>query len=271
MSRDSNFFEKQLQIQGWDQELLQKTHVLVVGVGGIGSIAALAYTRLGVGRLTLVDVDHVEPSNLNRQLLYSKADVGKQKVGRAISNLMAVHSLSTQIEGYDFDIFRDWQRFINLVRQADLVQNALDLPEVKKLAVGSLCLKLRKPMIFAGTDPISGNAGMVLFQRSGGNPCYNCLTAAIDTVHEKFQEMLKPRNILRHKSILIEQMTAYADLSSATNIYTATSVTMMGINLMVHWLFKWGTDIPNRIILDLFNFTCETWSERSSCDFCQKE
>jgi molybdopterin/thiamine biosynthesis adenylyltransferase len=267
----SNYFEKQLQINGWNQELLGQTHVLVVGVGGIGSITALACARLGIGKLTLIDLDYVEPSNLNRQLLYSKADVGKQKVERAMNNLNAFHSLSSHVAGYDFDIFKDWSRFVNLVKDVDFVQNALDLPEVKKLAVASLCLKLQKPMIFAGTDPISGNAGMVLFQRAEGNPCYNCLTASIDTVYKEFQEMLKPDNIEKYKSLPIEQMSEYTEISSATSVYTATSVTMMGINLMIHWLFRWGTEIPNRIILDLFNFTCETWNERYSCAFCQSD
>ncbi|MHA1651787.1 MAG: HesA/MoeB/ThiF family protein, partial [Candidatus Helarchaeota archaeon] len=64
------FFKNQKEIQNWNQEVLNKTHVLIVGVGGIGSIAALACARLGIGRISLCDMDTVEPSNLNRQLLY---------------------------------------------------------------------------------------------------------------------------------------------------------------------------------------------------------
>ncbi|MFX1298152.1 MAG: ThiF family adenylyltransferase, partial [Promethearchaeota archaeon] len=195
MKIKSEFFKKQFQIYGWNQEVLAKTHVLIVGLGGIGSNASIACARLGIGQLTLCDLDFIEPSNLNRQLLYSKEDQGKQKVDRAIDNLTSFHSLVSKIEGHDFNIFTDWTRFIKLVQGADFIYNALDLPEIKKLAVANLCLKFQKPMIFSGTDPINGNAGMIIFQQPTGNPCYNCMTAAIHTVIEQYREMLELNQI----------------------------------------------------------------------------
>jgi molybdopterin/thiamine biosynthesis adenylyltransferase len=242
--------------------------VLIVGLGGIGSIASLACARLGVGKLTLCDRDIIEPSNLNRQLLYSKENIGQQKVTSACANLSSVHSLTSQIEGYNFNIFEDWKRFIKLVQEADFVFNALDLPEVKKLAVANLCLKFHKPMIFAGSDPISGNAGMILFQGPEGNPCYNCLTASIHTVKEQYRELLDLTKIDQYQSVPIDHMSEFSDVPSATTVYTASIITMMGIDLMIHWIFQWMDAFPNRIIFDLYNFTCETWNELSSCQFC---
>jgi hypothetical protein len=260
-----------LQIAGWNQEALGKSRVLIVGVGGIGSTAALGCARLGIGKIILIDLDEIEPSNLNRQLLYSRNDIGQKKAETAKANLISFHALSSQIESFDFNIFNRWTQFVKLVREADFIFNGLDLPEVKKLAVANLCLKLKKPMIYAGTDPISGNSGMILFQQPEGNPCYNCLTAAIHSVKEEFWSLLMPSCIEQQKTIPIEQMTEYSEISGATTVYTASIVAMMGVNLMIHWFFKWLPKLPNRIIVDLYNFTCETWIDSNSCSFCSKE
>src|SRR5438128_6780049 len=66
---------------------LAARHVLVVGAGGLGSGAALALARAGIGTLGLVDPDPVEVSNLHRQLLYDSADVGQPKVTVAAERL----------------------------------------------------------------------------------------------------------------------------------------------------------------------------------------
>jgi molybdopterin/thiamine biosynthesis adenylyltransferase len=257
-----------VEIQGWKQEKLAKTHVLIVGIGGIGSITAMACARLGIGRITLCDCDLIEASNLNRQILYSISGIGQQKIERGLDNLASVHLLDSRIEGYDFDIFKEWKRFKELLKKADFVFNALDLPELKKLAVANLCLSLKKPMIFAGTDPINGHAGMILLQGPLGNPCYNCLTAAIYSVDEKYREWFELGRIGEHASIPVDLMNHTGNVEGKTTIYTASVVTMMGIDLMIHWLFQWNDALPNRIIVDLYNFTCETWSVTSSCQFC---
>lgn len=59
---------------------MEEQSVLVLGVGGLGSIVTINMLRLGVGKLFLVDFDVVDIHNLNRQLLFSHADVGKPKV-----------------------------------------------------------------------------------------------------------------------------------------------------------------------------------------------
>src|SRR5690606_16641134 len=69
---------------GWDAQLrLRSARVLVIGVGGAGTSAAQALAASGVGLLHLVDDDRVELSNLNRQLVYTEADIGRAKVSVA--------------------------------------------------------------------------------------------------------------------------------------------------------------------------------------------
>ena len=77
----------------WDvQRLLRNARVVLVGVGGTGSSAALALAASGIGRLHCVDPDVVEPSNLNRQVLYTERDLGRPKVAAAVTRLRQLNS-----------------------------------------------------------------------------------------------------------------------------------------------------------------------------------
>jgi len=77
--------------------LVAKQSVLILGVGGLGSVVALNLLRLGIGKLFLVDYDVVDVHNLNRQLLYSQEDVGKPKVEAALKNAEFHKAGSTDI------------------------------------------------------------------------------------------------------------------------------------------------------------------------------
>ncbi|MEM1873545.1 MAG: ThiF family adenylyltransferase, partial [Acidilobaceae archaeon] len=73
-------YDRQLRLFGVEaQEKLKKSRVLVVGLGGLGSPAAMYLAAAGVGELVLVDSERVELSNLNRQVLYSTRDLGRLK------------------------------------------------------------------------------------------------------------------------------------------------------------------------------------------------
>jgi len=77
---------KEVDFEG--QELLSKAHVVVMGVGGLGSLAGAYLAGAGVGQLTLIDDDSVDVSNLHRQLLYVESDVGVDKVKAAKEKLL---------------------------------------------------------------------------------------------------------------------------------------------------------------------------------------
>ena len=65
------------------QEILLRSHALIIGAGGLGCPAALYLAAAGVGQLTLVDADSVDLTNLQRQILHGTADVGRPKVASA--------------------------------------------------------------------------------------------------------------------------------------------------------------------------------------------
>lgn len=93
--------DRQRKIPGFDQEKFSQSHVLCIGAGGIVSQIAPTLVRKGIGRITLLDDDVVEPSNLNRQRFYIK-DVGKNKALAFARNLQAECISQTCIRGYAF-------------------------------------------------------------------------------------------------------------------------------------------------------------------------
>ena len=65
------------------QKKLKNSHVLIAGVGGLGSLSSTYLTRAGIGHITIVDNDHVELEDLNRQILYQDENIGERKVDSA--------------------------------------------------------------------------------------------------------------------------------------------------------------------------------------------
>ncbi len=112
-------FEPRLDERVFDRSLL------IVGLGGNGTHLALAAVRMGFRRVIGIDCDVVSPSNLSRQVLYTTADLGKQKAFAAQESLQR-HNLRSQVETHDFNVLNDRQRFGSLVRETDLVFAVLD-------------------------------------------------------------------------------------------------------------------------------------------------
>src|SRR5579862_7386393 len=90
--------DRQRLIPGFDQGIFSSSHVLCIGAGGIISMIAPTLVRKGLGRITLLDDDLVEVSNLNRQRFYIK-DVGKNKALALAANLVPECIVETEIQG----------------------------------------------------------------------------------------------------------------------------------------------------------------------------
>lgn len=265
-----NFFNRQKIIPRWNQNFFNKK-ILIVGVGGIGCHMAVSCCRLGIKNLIIIDSDVIEPSNLNRQILYNKKEIGNKKALVAKKSLEFLHEIDTEIEAVDLDIFEKWNEFIPLLKKSDMVLNGLDCPEIKRVAVASLCLKFEKPMIYAGSDIISGNSGMILYQPINGQPCYECLQASLSTINPKYYDIFKLENIDKQAKIPIDNILKEENLPvAASTNYTAAIVSNLAINLMVHYFLNWSSP-PNRTIVDLYNLDIESWKIEGSkeCLLCK--
>jgi adenylyltransferase/sulfurtransferase len=150
---------------------LAAASVLVIGVGALGCAAADALAGAGIGRLSLVDFDRVERSNLHRQLLHRTADLGRPKVESAAERLRARHpnlAITTTATRFAAD------NAATLVAGAACVIDATDGITTKFL-VNDLVVGLGIPLVHAG---ILRFQGQLLTIVPGASACYRCLFGA---------------------------------------------------------------------------------------------
>ena len=152
------------------QQRLLDGHALIIGVGGLGSPAALYLAASGVGRLTLCDHDTVDFSNLQRQIIHRTATVGQSKV---ISAQTALHEINPEVECVALPIRADEVRLNELITKADVVLDCSD-NFATRYAVNRACLAQRKPLVSGAAIQFHGQVAVFDF-RSDDAPCYNCL------------------------------------------------------------------------------------------------
>ncbi|WP_371517682.1 ThiF family adenylyltransferase [Kitasatospora sp. NBC_01300] len=154
------------------QQALARSAVAVVGIGGVGSNAAAALAAAGVGRLILADHDRVEDSNLNRQVLYTRADLGRHKVDAARDRLLERHP-DLDLVLLPEQITRQVQ-FTRLMRRCDLLILAADEPDGLRLTANRAALTTSRPWIDPGYHgPVISTA--LYTPGTGDGPCWECL------------------------------------------------------------------------------------------------
>jgi len=126
---------------------VRHSHVVVVGVGGVGSWAAEALARSGVARVTLVDLDHVSESNINRQVHATTPTIGMAKI-TAMAERIALINPDCRVVG--LDVFVDGDNWLSLLpNDADAVIDACD-QVIAKTAMAQWALKARAHFITVG-------------------------------------------------------------------------------------------------------------------------
>ncbi len=152
------------------QERLLDSHVLIIGMGGLGSPAALYLAASGVGRLTLCDHDTVDFSNLQRQIIHRTSMVGQHKV---VSAQATLHDINPEVECIALTLRADEARLLELVAQADIVLDCSDNFDTR-YAVNRVCLAQHKPLVSGAAIQFHGQVAVFDF-RNNDAPCYNCL------------------------------------------------------------------------------------------------
>ena len=150
------------------QARLKAGRVLIVGAGGLGSPVALYLAAAGVGVLGLVDFDTVDVTNLQRQVLYGTADVGRPKLEVAAERLRQINPFVTlQLHAEPFGVANARQ----LVRAYDVVIDGTDNFATRFL-VNDACVMESRPNVYGSVFRFEGQAAV--FAAPGG-PCYRCL------------------------------------------------------------------------------------------------
>ena len=150
------------------QERLRAARVLVVGAGGLGSPAALYLAASGVGTLGILDCDHVDLSNLQRQVLFCTSDVAQPKALVAGRRLGA---LNPEISVVAHAVELTAANVVDLLRRYDVVVDGTDRLGTRYL-VNDACVILGKPLVTAAIHRFEGQA---MTYMPGRGPCYRCL------------------------------------------------------------------------------------------------
>lgn len=165
----------QFDLQG--QQRLLESRVFLVGLGGLGSPAALYLAASGIGQLVLNDDDHVELANLQRQIIHSTPNIGQLKTDSAAASLQPLNP--------DCHITTISQRLDKIalathIKQADIVIDASD-NFATRFVLNELCVKHQTPLLSGAAIRFAGQ--VALFCNDSSGPCYRCLYP--DDAHEE--------------------------------------------------------------------------------------
>ena len=154
------------------QERLLASHAVVIGAGGLGSAAALFLVSAGVGRISLVDDDVVDLTNLQRQIAHTVARIGQPKVSSAQTAMAAINP---HVVVETFQRRADGLLLDELVAKADVVLDCCDNFLTRHL-INAACVRHRKPLVSGAAIRFDGQLS-VYDSREATQPCYACVFA----------------------------------------------------------------------------------------------
>lgn len=186
MSADFSRYSRQVvlrEVGVAGQQVLRDSSVLVVGLGGLGSIASMYLAGAGIGRLLLSDRDRVAASNLHRQILYTQADLGRAKTAAAVLRLAALNP-EVSLEPHEGRLTPE--RLAGLVREADVVLDCTDnFPT--RFAINEACVNGRRPLVSGAAIRYEGQLAVFDARRDDG-ACYACVFPADGDSQESCEE-----------------------------------------------------------------------------------
>jgi molybdopterin/thiamine biosynthesis adenylyltransferase len=167
--RELERYKRQLLLFGDEgQERLKKAHIFIAGAGGLGSPVSLYLAVAGIGTITIVDMDTVDQTNLNRQILHFDRDIGKKKAVSAEEKLTAINpdirinAIATRI---------DETSAVRLVGNADGIVDAMDNYPTRYL-LNDMAIKKNIPLFHGAIRGFYGQATTII---PGKTPCLKCI------------------------------------------------------------------------------------------------
>ena len=165
----SSKFDRQERLSLWDQRLIEKSTVLIAGIGGTGSEVSKNLALLGIGKLILVDVDTIEYSNLNRQMLFKEEDIGRNKAEIAKSRIQEQFNPKLEI-----DIFPQLVQEIpdKIFESVDIFAGCVDNFLARQF-LNSISIEHQKPLIDSATDGFLGQVQSIIPSQTACLACDN--------------------------------------------------------------------------------------------------
>jgi sulfur carrier protein ThiS adenylyltransferase len=156
------------------QTKLKQSHVLLIGAGALGTALAESLTRAGIGKITIVDRDYVEWSNLQRQQLYNENDA-QDRIPKAIAAKKRLNAINSDVEVVSHIMDVTIEEMEDLLEGVDLILDATDNFDTR-LLINDVSQRANIPWIYGACV---GSYGVSLTIIPGETPCLQCL---LDTI-----------------------------------------------------------------------------------------
>ena len=167
--RELERYKRQMMLFGDEgQEKLKKAHIFIAGAGGLGSPVSLYLAVAGVGTISIVDMDIVDQTNLNRQILHFDRDIGRKKTVSAKEKLEAINP---DIIVNAFDVKIDGRNAADLVGEADGIVDAMDNYPTRYV-LNDVAIAKRIPLFHGAIRGFDGQATTII---PGKTPCLKCI------------------------------------------------------------------------------------------------
>ena len=172
-SHQKERYSRQIRLSGIGeagQQRLLDSRVLIVGLGGLGSPVALYLAAAGVGHLVLTDYDHVDESNLQRQIIHTQTDIGELKVESARNSLLAINP-DVEVTCLAYELNED-----DLYAEIDKADAVIDCTDnfPSRFLLNRISIATKTPLISAAAIRQEGQ--IITFDpRRADSPCYECL------------------------------------------------------------------------------------------------
>jgi molybdopterin/thiamine biosynthesis adenylyltransferase len=163
------------------QRRLNAAHALIIGAGGLGSPVALYLASAGIGRVTIVDPDTVDLTNLQRQVVHDQSRVG---LGKAESAARSMRAINDGVRVKAIDARADATLLDRWVPEADVIVDCTDNYDTRQ-AINSACVRHAKPLVSGAAIGFDGQVGVFDLRVAGRSPCYACVfppDAVVDEV-----------------------------------------------------------------------------------------
>jgi len=166
-------YSRQILLPNFDvasQQKLLDAHVLIMGLGGLGSPVAMYLAAAGIGKLTLVDFDTVDLSNLQRQIIHNSSTIGQSKVESAAHTIQQLNPL---VETICINQRLDENQLKKLLNNVSLVIDATD-NFASRFMINRACYSSSTPLVSGAAIRMEGQVSVFDF-RKHESPCYRCL------------------------------------------------------------------------------------------------